>query len=229
MVVGNGQLAKAFATYLNDDDVCIFASGVSNSNCIVESSFNREKELLLLHLNNSKNKKFVYFSSCALSAENYEFNAYYNHKKNMEKLIKTKSNNYYIFRVPQLFGDLILHKTIINFIYKAIVHKHRFNVYKNAYRYVIELNDLMKLVEKYIEVSPSKVIIDFANPYRYSVLEIVKSFEMLLDVKANYTLVEKEDAYLLNLERMQNFIQQYNINLGFGNKYFEEKIKQKLC
>lgn len=90
-------------------------------------------------------------SSCALSAIEYPKNDYYKHKANMEDIIKEHSNNYYIFRVPQLFGDFILHKTLINFIYKAIVHEHKFNVYNESYRYVIEINDVRKLVEKLFE------------------------------------------------------------------------------
>lgn len=228
MVVGGGQLAKAFSTYAQDANICIFASGVSNSSCIIESEFDREKNLLLFHLNSSKDKKFVYFSSCALSSNHYEKTPYYNHKRNMEQLIKDNSNNYNIFRIPQLFGDLILHKTLINFFYKAIIHQHQFNVYDQAYRYVIEIRDLKMLVDKYILESSDNTTIDFANPYRYSVLDLVKSFEDLLGMKAKYNLVEKEDAYLLNLDDMNSFIENHNIKLEFGKEYFERKIKQKL-
>ncbi len=43
MIVGRGQLAKCFQKYQLNDDICIFASGVSDSSCIYEKQFNREK------------------------------------------------------------------------------------------------------------------------------------------------------------------------------------------
>ena len=228
MVVGGGQLAKAFSSFLYDDSVCIFASGVSNSACVVESEFDREKELLLEHLNGSKNKKFIYFSSCALSPDDYMFNAYYEHKNKMEQLIKKNSDSYYIFRIPQLFGDLILHKTIVNFIYKAIVHNHKFNVYNGAYRYVIEIDDLRELVSKYIALSKPNVVIDFANPYKYSVLELVITFEKVLKTTASYNLVDKNDSYVLNLSAMDEFVKNNGLDFSFGEDYFERKIEQKI-
>lgn len=103
MIIGSGQLAKVFAKSQIKDDVCIFASGVSNSSCTDEKQFEREKNLLVDTLKKNSDKKFVYFSSCALSAIEYPKNDYYKHKVNMEDIIKEHSNNYYIFRVPQLF------------------------------------------------------------------------------------------------------------------------------
>ncbi len=207
MVIGNGQLAKIFInSSMNLDNVCIFASGVSNSSCVDINQFEREKNLLINTLKNIDDKKFVYFSSCALSASEYPKNEYYKHKKNMEDIIKEYSNNYYIFRIPQLFGDLILHKTLINFIYKSIEHNHKFMVYDEAYRYVIEINDVKKIVEAYLEYSNSCITVDIANNHRYKVLDIVNIFEKLLSKKANYELVQKKDSYTLNLSEIQNFI-----------------------
>ncbi|MBU4132588.1 MAG: hypothetical protein KKF12_17365, partial [Proteobacteria bacterium] len=75
MIIGNGQLAKIFK---EDgcffDDVVIFASGVTNSDCRDDREFNREKELLEKTLVENNAKRFVYFSSCALSAKTYEKN-----------------------------------------------------------------------------------------------------------------------------------------------------------
>ena len=46
MVVGTGLLAKAFLEYENDDNIIVFASGVSNSKEISREEFDREKLLL---------------------------------------------------------------------------------------------------------------------------------------------------------------------------------------
>ena len=228
MVVGNGQLAKIFQNSDILNEVCIFASGVSNSSCIDINQFQREKKLLLETLKNNSDKKFVYFSSCALSAIEYPKNNYYEHKRNMEDIIKEYSHSYYIFRIPQLFGDLILHKTLINFIYKSIEHNHKFNIYDEAYRYVIEINDVRKLVEIYLIQHNSCLTIDIANPYRYKVLDIVQIFEKLLNKKANYEIVHKEDKYTLDLTPLEDFVKEKGINIKFGKDYIINKLSEKI-
>jgi len=226
-VIGNGQLAKAFHNFL-DNNVVILASGVSNSNCTDKQQFEREKNLLVDTLNKNKDTKFVYFSSCALSADEYPQNDYYRHKESMENIIKKYSNNYYIFRLPQLFGDLILHKTLINFIYKSIEHNHKFNVYDEAYRYVIEINDVRKIVETYLKHHDSCMTIDIANTYRYKVLDIVETFENLLNKKADYEIVKKEDKYILDLFHNNTFIKEHNLNILFGKNYLKHHLKKKI-
>lgn len=44
MIIGNGQLAKAFQKSKLKDDTCIFASGVSNSSCTDERQFEKRKK-----------------------------------------------------------------------------------------------------------------------------------------------------------------------------------------
>lgn len=227
VIVGSGQLAQCFHDSTLENSV-IFASGVSNSNTVDTKQFDREKLLLLKTLETHRDKKFVYFSSCVLSAPEYAKNAYYVHKQKMENIIKKHSNSYYIFRIPQLFGDLILHQTLINFIYKAIQHKHQFNVYDEAYRYVIEINDVKKIVELCLEHHQDSLIMDLANPYRYKVLDIVKIFEKLLDTKANYKLVHKEDKYILDLSQLEELTKEFNLNMNFGEEYLKIKLQNKI-
>lgn len=49
MVVGGGQIAKAFSSYSDDCGVVIFASGVSDSREVNISEFDKEKSLLEYH------------------------------------------------------------------------------------------------------------------------------------------------------------------------------------
>ena len=79
MIIGNGQLAKAFMNSdLEHKDLCIFASGVSNSNCTDPKEFERERDLLKVTLSENPGKKLIYFSSCALSASEYPKNVLVN-------------------------------------------------------------------------------------------------------------------------------------------------------
>lgn len=229
MIIGSGQLAKAFLNSdLNHENLCIFASGVSNSNCTDPKQFERERDLLIGALFENSDKKLIYFSSCALSAPEYPKNAYYQHKQYMENIVQEQSRDYLIFRIPQLFGKLKHHNTLINFLYKSILEGREFNVYSGAYRYVIEIDDVVTLVKAYIQYDYVKKILNLANPCRYSVLDIVKTFESLLKKKACYKLLDLHDGYQLNLCCENNFIASRKINVEFCEEYFLNKIRNKI-
>ena len=227
IIVGSGQLAKCFMkTSLNH--VVVFASGVSSSKCVDIEEFQREEDLLFKHLKLIKDKKFIYFSSCALSVNDYELNDYYKHKKNMENLIKKYFDNYYIFRLPQLIGDLTKHTTLISFLYNSIIDEEKFNVFHKGYRYVIEIEDVRKIVESYLVNKQSCITIDIANPCRYRVLKIVNILESLLRKKAIYEVVSKEDMYDLDLSSILLFIEEHKIDIDFGEDYLEYKLEEKI-
>ena len=153
---------------------------------------------------------------------------YYNHKLNMEELIKSQTNDYYIFRLPQLFGSFKKHKTLINFFYYSIINDKPFNVFDGAYRYVIEVEDIQILVKKFLELIEPGILVDIANPYRYKVEDIVKIFECLLMKKADYKIVKKTDQYHLNLDSLTEFIEQNQINVVFDPHYLERKLKKNI-
>ncbi|MEG3756710.1 hypothetical protein V5096_01980 [Pseudoalteromonas carrageenovora] len=219
MIVGNGQIAKAFESHAELSQFVIFASGVANSKCAEQSEFEREKSLLLKHLTTLNGRKIVYFSSCALSADNYPLTPYYQHKKNMESLIKNHTDDFYIFRVPQLFGPLKKHPTLINYLYFAIKEKCTFTIYDGAYRYIIELSDLVSIVMNYISTQPSGICLDVANNYLYSVLEIVQELEKLLSVQANYNITQLNDSYTIDLSLISQFISKSGLDISFGKSY----------
>lgn len=228
MVVGNGQLAQVFYKYKDNGNVVIFASGVSNSSCTEQREFDRERKLLETILKDNFDKKFVYFSSCALSADEYPKNSYYVHKTHMESIVKKLSDKYFIIRLPQLFGNLKLHNTLINYIYHAIKSDIIMDVYSDAYRYVIEIEDVCRLVDSYLVNGILCSTIDLANPYRYKVLEIVGIFENLLNKKANITIIQKQDKYILDLSKLNSYIQENNINIEFGEDYLKNKLHEKI-
>ena len=231
MIVGNGQIATIFK---NDADqakyknICIFASGVSNSSCTDEKEFKREEDLLLKNLDENKGKKFIYFSSCALSAPEYPRNDYYNHKERMEQLIKDKTCDYLICRVPQLFGDLKRHNTLINFLYDSIVSGKDFTVYSEAYRYVIEINDLKKIVDHILGKNIENIqMIDIGFYKKYSVVEIVKIIEGITKKTARYNIVIKSDEYDLSFHHLKDLLDDVDIGVSFSSNYLKEKLTKK--
>jgi UDP-2-acetamido-2,6-beta-L-arabino-hexul-4-ose reductase len=63
MIIGSGMLANAFmVNYSTRKDVCVYASGVSNSSCIDGEQFNRERLCVLNAIKNNINAEvFLYF------------------------------------------------------------------------------------------------------------------------------------------------------------------------
>lgn len=227
MIIGSGQLAKTFQSCQLNDTV-IFASGVSNSHCTDKQQFSREENLLRQTLQANKDKRFVYFSSCALSCEKYEKTPYYQHKQAMEDLIKQQTENYYIFRIPQLFGELKSHNTLINFLYFTILEEKPFKLFSESYRYIIEIEDVKTLVNAYLQYKKPCITVNIANPYRYKVIEIVEIFEQLLGKKANYELIDKHDGFILNLDELESFIKQNKLSINFSSAYLKHKLKEKI-
>jgi len=81
MIVGNGMIATKFKRYEDQDDVLIFASGVSNSSETKDISFLRELEMVKSCLDNFSDKRFIYFSSCSLEDIELKNTPYHLHKK----------------------------------------------------------------------------------------------------------------------------------------------------
>lgn len=62
IIIGNGLIAQNME-HSCSDNIYYFCSGVSNSQENQVSEFNREEELLTLHLKKCSDMTFVYFSS----------------------------------------------------------------------------------------------------------------------------------------------------------------------
>ena len=227
MVVGTGLLAKIFLSNSSDNENTVFfASGVSNSKETELENFEREKLLLERTIKENKNKLIVYFSSCAL-VDDKTISPYYTHKRNMEFLVETLSNSFLIIRLPQLIGQSNNQNTLINYLYDCIKAEHEFELWDKAYRYVIDVGDVSKFVSYFIkeEIYHNKVI-NVANTYRYSMYEIVKAFELLLGKKAQYTVRNLKDMYVLDLSIMKTLSEAEFREIGFGKDYLFKKISE---
>lgn len=229
MIVGNGLIAKNVEQIFgNDDKTLIFASGVSNSSEKSPAAFEREERLIENFLSHSKKNGmiFVYFSSCALvDKKNLEI-PYYKHKHYMEQIIKKEAQEFMILRLPQLIGKSENKNTLINYLVEKIKTGEEFQLWRYATRYLIEVHDLRKILEVLVRDSSfQNQTIDIANPYRYTIEEIVKVIETYMGKQANYTLCEKEDSYLLNLEKFLYFCKKRNCDIDFGKEYLAKKLK----
>jgi nucleoside-diphosphate-sugar epimerase len=144
----------------------------------------------------SKNTTFIYFSSCAVSLEE---NEYYTHKKNMESLVKDHFDKYIIFRLPQIIGKSNNDKTLLNFLMNVINNNIYFKLQKNATRYFIGINDLVKIVEIIVN---SKLYhnntFNIVIPMKYTIFEIVQTIEIALEKKAAFDIIDGGTDYVID-------------------------------
>ena len=183
MIIGNGLLAKFFLSeFHNDENVIIFASGVSNSLTVDPIDFDREKKLLINEI--KKNKLLIYFGSLSATNLDDELSPYLIHKLKMEELVKS-SKKFIIFRLPQIVGPSGNPNTLTNYIYNKIKNNQSFQVWGDVKRNFIDVKDMASIVSYIIkrEVLQNSTI-NIATPFFVQVIEIVKIFELILNKNA---------------------------------------------
>jgi nucleoside-diphosphate-sugar epimerase len=189
MVIGNGLLGSSFLmSEENYDDYIIFTSGVSNSLTNNYELFNREKSLILNVLNENKTKKIIYFSSIMAGLIN---NDYYNHKIQVEEIIKNNSDNYIVFRLPQIIGNTGNKNNLFNHIKTSILNNEEVIVYENVYRALIDVDDLVKLVN-YLKHTINNKVINISYIEKVNVIDIVKTIFELFNIEPKIKIIKHE-------------------------------------
>jgi len=128
-IIGHGDIASVLP---DRKDLLFFASGVSNSQEKRESEYQREKELLL-----KQHGHIVYFSSLGV------FNRkgrYFDHKREMEQLVKDIFTNYTIIRL----GNITFGKNPHTFI-----NAYKLKPYtpKDEYRYIVDKEEFLHWIK----------------------------------------------------------------------------------
>lgn len=198
MIIGNGLIASAFKSYFVDDpEVIVFASGVSNSQESRGAEFLRENQMLNECMS-CKKKFIVYFSTCSVNDPELLDAPYVVHKKKMETLVRS-AKNYAIFRLPQVVGKTPNPNTLTNYLYRQIISGSNFKVWRHATRNLIDVDDVASIVSYLVRASlVSGITTNIASPFTISIPQLVSIFELVLDKKASCTLVDAGGAYTVD-------------------------------
>jgi len=225
MVIGNGMIAKEFRSYESNDQFIIFASGVSDSTNAPAEAFERERKLLTDTIHNSHGRQLVYFSTCSIYDPSMLESAYVKHKLEMESLIIQHQLLYTIFRLSNAVGNTNNTKTVVNYFIKNILDNKPFNVWKNASRNIIDIDDIFIICNEILQKGLfQNTIINIANPHNYTVPFIVETIEKHFGVKSNYTLTDKGDSPHIDVSAVNPFFKLINTN--FDGQYLP-KLLQK--
>lgn len=213
VIIGKGLIATTFSRIPNlSKGLIIYASGVSNSRCKDENEFNRERQLLTDSLQEHENaKSFIYFSTCSIYDPEMRESPYVKHKKQMEKLVLQHSNGYAI-RMPQLVGSNAPPNTLVPYLVSKIRQGEPFEVWSEAYRNLIDVEDAALIVGNlFADTPPENHIINVANPNHISIIELVGIIETILQLKAKPVIVSKGSKYWIDTNQSQAAAQQSGI------------------
>jgi len=131
-VIGSGDIASVLEP---KEGFTYFASGVSNSQEVRESEYQREKDLLLQQ---DPTQRLVYFGSLSIF---YNDNRYAQHKREMEELIQESFPKYCIVRI----GNIVWGEnpnTIVNFFRNKVKQDEPVEV-RNVQRYVVDKGEFL--------------------------------------------------------------------------------------
>ncbi len=223
MIVGNGLVATALNSYFMDDpDVLVFASGVSNSRENRSEAFLRERQMLIRAL---CDKKFtLYFSTCSVNDSELIDSPYVIHKNEMETLVRS-SGDYAIFRLPQVIGKTQNPNTLANYLYKHIISEAHFQIWRHARRNIIDVDDVASIITYLVKTNGIKgVTINIACPFSISIPQLVKTFELVTGKKANYSFVEGGGRYSIDSNLATEVAKKIGVN--FDDTYIEKLIRK---
>lgn len=200
MIVGHGLLASAFRTNLWDDtDTVVFASGVSNSKETRPEEFRREENLLDEYLGGGR--RIYYFGSCSVLDPTLEDAPYVRHKLRMEEKVRAAAR-YVIFRLPQVVGRSENPNLLTNFLFEKIKSGTQFQLWKNARRNLIDVDDVASIAIELAKTEPDCTTYNLASTHSISVEEIALTFERILKKKASYSTVDAGGDYEIKVEEV---------------------------
>ncbi|XUY29653.1 NAD-dependent epimerase/dehydratase family protein [Agrobacterium sp. rho-8.1] len=223
MIIGRGLVASAFVPYFDSDqDVIVFAAGVSNSGETRGEEFLREEKMLRGYLEAAG--QLLYFGSCSVFDPEMANTQYVRHKLEMEALVGSYTGNA-IFRLPQVVGTSSNSNLLTNFLCQKIENGERFNVWKNARRNLIDVDDIAAIVTHMIRKGdPKEGVYNIASPFSVSILNIVEVFEKVLGKKAVYSLIDAGSGYDIDVPDVKRAAS--DLNISFDEDYIERTVRK---
>lgn len=214
LIVGNGLLAKSIGSldYLLNN-TCIFASGVSNSTSNSIDEFERERVMLRMTIDDLVDRKIVYFSTCSIcDIYHGKSSPYIIHKLKMEELVGS-CNNFLIIRLPQLVGFTRNPYTLTNFLFNKIIHGVSFEVYRSAYRNILDIDHATLMsVHAINDCNLNNNIVNIANPKSIHILDLIKIMEFVLNKSADYKLINGGSK----IDLLENYSESVADSLGIN-------------
>ena len=222
MIIGRGMVATAFAPVWQDDRrVCILAAGVSNSREVDPAQFERE-EVLVRSVMAADVGRIVYFGSCAVGNPNETESPYLIHKRRMESLVIGDPRGR-VLRLPQVVGRGGNSGTLTDFLSARIASGEYFEVWKNAERNLIDVDDVCALATHVIRSDERYPrVVSLADSVSTPMLSIVQAMEESVGRVGNYGLLDKGAPFIIDTSDCSRAAAE--IGIGFDGNYYKRVI-----
>ena len=144
---------------------------------------------------------------------------------------------HYILDIREEFGDHVIENfvteylagrtpnphTLLNFLYARISRSEAFNLWKNAKRNIIDIDDAAAIAGQFIaDESTRNVTLNIANPISYSMKEIVAAMEHVVGKRAIYYPLERGSEYIIDISAIPPVLA--SAGVVFGSDYLEKVL-----
>lgn len=219
MIIGSGLIGAEFKNSIisDNDQIVIYAKGVSNSNCSDANEFIRDFNSLYDFMQ-SKNENVIlyYISTCGVYSE--KNNLYIKHKLRCEELVRSYKN-IYIVRLPQVAGKVINDNNLCGYIYNCLTYNKKIHIFKNAKRNIIDVEDVKKTL-LYIIINEIKMpeTFNIAAPEDIDINDFIKSLEIYTGRTLDKIYVEGEACnYKISINDVRGVYS--DLKMNFENSY----------
>jgi nucleoside-diphosphate-sugar epimerase len=200
MIFGSGELKEKFLTLSKgrDIDLAIYAHH-SKKILYTETFFNAQCKQLK---ENSESIKLIYFSSLSLYDTSLANDPYVLFQKRTENWIQSNLENYNIFRLPILVGDLN-ENNLISYIHNCIIEDKTINIFNNATRYIMDIDDVIDFV--FNNFTRENKIINMYISKPISIHNIITCLSELINKSVNIKLLNEGYSYHLPIIDYPNY------------------------
>jgi len=224
VIIGSGLLAHAFPrAFLQREDICIYAAGVSNSSCTDLYEFARERRRLEEALQVAMSvDAFVYFGTCSIADPDAINTLYVQHKLAMEQMVRAHPRHM-ILRLSQVAGRTPNPHTLLNFLYARISRSEAFDLWFGAKRNIIDVADVASITQQLVlNNSARNTTFNVANVVNYSMMDIVSALEHVVGKPAVYNIVERGSDYFIDTSTIDSVLRSAGVE--FGDSYLQRVV-----
>ncbi|WP_415062043.1 glycosyltransferase [Bdellovibrio sp.] len=223
MVFGEGMIANRFRDYSLQTKYLIFAGNVNDSSIKDETIFQKEEHAISSALKNHPEKTFVYFSSCSTLDADTLHSEYTKHKIRMESKIRETAKSFLIVRLPQVLGLSDADSSLINYYVSAISEKRHFELWSNARKNFIDIDDVHDIVGELLKRNTyNNKIVNIASSRQTSTLEVVHIIEDFLGVSASFTELPKGTTFEIDISEIKSII--IDLKINFDRDYIKKSL-----
>ena len=226
MLLGEGLLARAFApVFQGNERVVVFASGVSDSQCTIAEEFDREVHLLQASISKYAHADaFLYFSTCSIFDPCSSGSPYVVHKLRMEDLV-ARHRAHLVLRLPVVVGSGGNRKSLVRFLAERIVAEEPFEVWKNAGRYLIDIDDVVRICVDLVNTEMARnERINVAGPSDVLLPELVELLARIVGKRPICTYVARGARFSLDTHRISESVSRLNVPFDAG---YVERVLRK--